>query len=41
MTSILPSLTQAFKQRDEKTLSKLTDISFKVLTMFSLMVFVL
>ncbi|MBF0913372.1 oligosaccharide flippase family protein [Candidatus Gracilibacteria bacterium] len=41
MTSMLPSITEAFKKKDEKTLTKLTDISFKVLFMFSSMVFIL
>jgi len=38
---MLPSITEAFKKKDEKTLTKLTDISFKVLFMFSSMVFIL
>lgn len=41
MTSILPSLTKSFKENDSKTLEKLVNISFKVLFMFSSMVFVL
>lgn len=41
MTSILPSLTKFFKEKDDLSLTKLTDISFKVLFMFSLMIFVL
>lgn len=41
MTSILPSLTENFKKQNRQELSTLLDISFKVLFMFSSLVFVL
>jgi O-antigen/teichoic acid export membrane protein len=41
MTSLLPSLTKAFKEKDSKALDKLTWISFKVLFSFSMLVLVL
>ena len=41
MTSILPSLTENFKKQNRQELSTLLDISFKVLLMFSSLVFVL
>ena len=41
MTSILPSLTKWFKEKNNKAIDKLTWISFKVLFSFASMVFVL
>ena len=41
MTSLLPSLTKWFKEKDEKILSKLIWISFKVLFSFASLIFVL
>lgn len=41
MTSILPSLTKNFKEKNTKEMSNLINISFKILFMFSSMVFVL
>lgn len=39
MTSMLPSLTKAFKDKKEKELSNFIDISFKILFSFSILVF--
>jgi len=39
MTSLLPSLAKAFKEKDEKTLDKLIWISFKFLFSFSVLIF--
>ncbi len=41
MTSLLPSLTKSFKQKDTKTLDKLTSVSFKLLFSFACLIFVL
>lgn len=41
MTSMLPSLTKKFKEKNILEVDKIIDISFKVLFMFSSMVFVL
>lgn len=41
MTSLLPSLTKWFKEKDEKILSNLIWISFKVLFSFASLIFVL
>ena len=41
MTSLLPSLTKAFKEKDSKTLDKLTWISFKILFSAATLIFVL
>lgn len=41
MTSMLPSLTKKFKEKNILEVDKIVDISFKVLFMFSSMVFVL
>jgi len=41
MTSLLPSLTKAFKEKDSATLDKLTWISFKILFSAATLVFVL
>ncbi len=41
MTSLLPSLSKAFKEKDTKTLNKLTWVSFKILFAWALFIFVL
>lgn len=41
MTSLLPSLTKWFKDKNKKSIDKLTNIAFKVLFSFASMVFVL
>jgi len=40
MTSLLPSLSAGFKEKDEKKLINLTDISFKILFAFASLLFV-
>lgn len=41
MTSLLPSLTKWFKEKNKESIDKLTNISFKILFSFASMVFVL
>jgi O-antigen/teichoic acid export membrane protein len=41
MTSLLPSLTKAFKEKNNKTLDKLISISFKILFSSAVLVFTL